>query len=234
MTTASTTNAKPIACHSSTGSSSRTIARACRPTNRNASTLSMKTTTLQIEFVCRRSRAGCRYLRGATVIAVATTARIAEKSEPFGDEPRRERRDELEQDAAERARRACGMSHVDDAAEHDAEQRCRPASTSASSRQDDRRRRSASPMRTATPKIISATASLRRLSPFSTVAVVRGTDRRSIAAAAAASGGETIAPSATAAASGKPAKRDADPCDRRRRHDAPRRRRARTTRSSSA
>src|SRR5690349_11328199 len=61
-------------------------------------------------------------------------------------------------------------------------------------------------MRTATLKIISAVASLRRLSPFSTVAVFRGTDGRfSIATAAAASGGDTIAPSANAAASGRPA-----------------------------
>ena len=49
---------------------------------------------------------------------------------------------------------------------------------------------------------------MNRLSPFSTAAVFAGTDTdRRIAAAAAASGGETIAPSATAAAIGSPAKR---------------------------
>ncbi len=58
----------------------------------------------------------------------------------------------------------------------------------------------------AMPKSSSAVASLNRLSPFSTVSVLRGMETAvSTADAAAASGGATIAPRTIAAAIGKPA-----------------------------
>src|SRR5258706_16474057 len=59
---------------------------------------------------------------------------------------------------------------------------------------------------TAKPNASSATASFSKLSPCKTAIVLRGKlNSRSTVAAAAASGGATMAPSATAAANGKPA-----------------------------